>query len=92
MGLPMFQKEGVPTVTLSRGQTWPAQTSIETGQVVALTDGLRPCPSNMPRHAFATRCSCRTSRAPTLRRSGPFCGTRASMAPSSPLPGSTSWA
>jgi hypothetical protein len=36
---PSFQKAGVPTVTLTRGQTWPAQTSIETGQVVALTDG-----------------------------------------------------
>jgi len=39
MALPSFSKPGVPTVTLTRGQTWPAQTSIETGQVVALTDG-----------------------------------------------------
>jgi hypothetical protein len=37
--LPSFSKPGVPTVTLTRGQTWPAQTSIETGQVVALTEG-----------------------------------------------------
>ena len=44
MPLPMFQKEGVPTVTLTRGQTWPAQTSIDTGQVVALTDGLQALP------------------------------------------------
>jgi hypothetical protein len=39
MSFPQFVKAGVPTVTLTRGQTWPAQTSIETGQVVALTDG-----------------------------------------------------
>jgi hypothetical protein len=39
MALPTFSKPGVPTVTLHRGQSWPAQTSIETGQVVALTDG-----------------------------------------------------
>jgi hypothetical protein len=37
--LPQFVKEGVPPVTLGRGQMWPAQSSIETGQVVALTDG-----------------------------------------------------
>lgn len=37
--LPQFVKAGVPTVTLTRGQTWPVQASIETGQVVALTDG-----------------------------------------------------
>ena len=36
---PQFVKAGVPTVTLTRGQSWPAQTSIETGQVVALSDG-----------------------------------------------------
>jgi len=40
MAYPQFVKAGVPTVTLTRGQTWPAQTSIETGQVVALTDGM----------------------------------------------------
>jgi hypothetical protein len=39
LALPSFSKPGVPSVTLTRGQTWPAQTSIETGQVVALTDG-----------------------------------------------------
>ena len=38
---PSFQKAGVPPVTLTRGQSWPAQTSIETGQVVGLTDGLQ---------------------------------------------------
>ena len=44
MALPTFSKPGVPTVTLTRGQTWPAQTSIETGQVVALTDGAAALP------------------------------------------------
>lgn len=38
---PQFMKAGVPTVILTRGQSWPAQTSIETGQVVALTDGMQ---------------------------------------------------
>lgn len=36
---PTFSKPGVPTVTLARGQSWPMQPSIETGQVVTLTDG-----------------------------------------------------
>jgi len=38
---PTFSKPGAGTVTLARGQSWPAQTSIETGQVVALTDGMQ---------------------------------------------------
>jgi hypothetical protein len=41
MALPTFSKPGVPTVTLTRGQSWPAQMSIETGQVIALTDGMQ---------------------------------------------------
>ena len=54
---PSFQKAGVPTVTLTRGQTWPAQTSIETGQVVSLTDGAAALPLKfaMPRWRYTVQ-------------------------------------
>lgn len=38
---PSFQQPGVPTVTLRRGQSWPVQSSIDTGQVIGLTDGFQ---------------------------------------------------
>ena len=45
---------GVPTVTLTRGQSWPVQYSVDTGQVVGLTDGLQAVSvkfaSRVPRH------------------------------------------
>ena len=88
MPLPTFAKAGVPTVTLSRGQSWPVQTSIDTGQVVGthgwLAGGLRQiC------HARATlyRAADRRCRSAILMPSGPSSGIRWSTAASSPLPG-----
>lgn len=64
MAMPTFSKPGVPTVTLTRGQTWPAQTSIDTGQVIGLTDGLQAVSVK-----FATRVPRYTVQFPGLSQS-----------------------